>query len=298
MNQLTKTIDGVILVNKPIGITSNNVLYQLKKILNLKKMGHCGTLDPFASGLLIICIGKATRIAQFLTSLDKQYIAEIKLGEEKDTDDLTGNTINYSSVIPELNNILDLIPCFIGEIQQTPPDYSAIKINGKRAYKLARQGTPVTLKQRKVQVKDIILIKYNYPYLQVNVTCSKGTYIRALARDIGRKLNCFAHLVSLHRTKTGSFELNDQSIFNIQETNKEIIMNKLIPIKDSLYFIPEIQVDDRIKRKISYGQNISSDIELENNNSQYYKVTDSMNGLLAIIDKYYNYKSVFHYDNN
>lgn len=197
--------EGILLVDKPVGLSSFAIVYRARKKLGVKKIGHGGTLDPFASGLLILLVGRSytKRASEFLLG-DKGYLARICLGSATDSFDPTGERTDESSFIPSLAEIEAVIATFQGEISQVPPMFSAKKIGGKRLYELARQGKSVERQAVTVHVQ-IEIISYCYPHLDIAVTCSKGTYIRSLAHDIGLALGCFAHLETLRRTHSGSF---------------------------------------------------------------------------------------------
>ena len=185
---------GILLIDKPIGYSSNQVLQKVKKKLSLKKVGHFGTLDPFADGLLILGIGKGTKLSNIFLNEDKAYVAEIFLGEEKDTDDLEGDTTFKSSQTVSYENVISALKNFEGQIEQVPPTYSALKHNGKPLYDYAREGNPITKPARKVIIHELKVIEFKFPKLKLEINCSKGTYIRAIARDLGRKLGIGGHL--------------------------------------------------------------------------------------------------------
>lgn len=191
-------------------------------------MGHSGTLDPFASGVLLILTGKATKKSIELTSLEKQYKAEIEFGIETDTYDIEGEIINRKKEVPNLDkcDIQNLLKLFVGEIEQIPPAFSAIKHKGKPLYKYARKGIPVDLEPRKVNIKNIELIDLNWPVINVDVTCSKGTYIRSLAHDLGQKAGTGAYLKSLVRTRIGSFHIKDSFEFSEFLKLREAVVTK------------------------------------------------------------------------
>ena len=204
-----KEPSGILLVNKPKGKTSFSLVAMLRKIYKVKKIGHAGTLDPFATGVMVLLVGKTyTRLSDQFLWEDKEYEAVLKLGVETDTYDLEGVTTNTSDHIPSLENIEEAILPFQGTILQTPPMYSAKKVNGKKLYELARNGITIERQARQVNVQ-IDLIEYTYPYVKIYVRCSKGTYIRSLGFDIGRSLGCGAHLTELNRTRSGSFLLKE-----------------------------------------------------------------------------------------
>ncbi len=203
--------EGEILnIYKPAGITSFRVVHVIRNLVGVKKVGHAGTLDPFADGVLLVCTGKATKKVSQLMNLQKEYIGNIKLGIETDTDDRTGKIINSHSV-PELTlqEIEKNCQQFIGEIPQIPPMYSAKKIGGKRLYKIARQGQVVERRPAIVTIHSIDILDFHLPEITMKVTCSKGTYIRSLARDIGIQIGCGAYLHGLTRTKIGEHRIED-----------------------------------------------------------------------------------------
>jgi tRNA pseudouridine55 synthase len=198
---------GLILLNKPSGITSFRGLNALKKSLGTGKVGHTGTLDKFADGLIISLFGKMTKLVPEFTGMDKEYIALISFGAETETLDPEGKIL-YTADAPELNQIERAIPDFIGNISQTPPQYSAIHINGKRAYELARAGKEVEIPTRQITVNEFEILSYEKPYLKVRINCSKGTYIRSIARDLAIQCGSRAHLIELKRTIVGPFKLS------------------------------------------------------------------------------------------
>ena len=217
-------MSNILFINKPAGPTSHDIVDEIRKITGEKRVGHAGTLDPFAEGLLIVLVGRETtkRQAEFL-KLDKEYIATLHLGVETDTDDVTGKPVTSQATNPyppsahpptggggpNLKTIQKTLKQFTGEINQVPPEYSAIKIKGKKAYELARKGEKPKLEPRKIKIYDIKILHYEWPLLELKIRCSSGTYIRALARDIGRYLGCGAYVEKLIRTKIGKYSLTD-----------------------------------------------------------------------------------------
>jgi tRNA pseudouridine55 synthase len=200
---------GILLLNKPKGKTSFHLVAILRKLTGVKKIGHCGTLDPFATGVMVMLIGKSfTRLSDQFLGQEKEYLARLHLGIETDTYDTEGQTLATSSKIPSLEEIQTVLSEFQGTISQIPPMFSAKKVQGKKLYELARKG--IEIKREPVQVQlEIHFISYAYPYLDVRVVCSKGTYIRSLAHDIGEKLGTYAHLTELTRTRSGQFEIKN-----------------------------------------------------------------------------------------
>lgn len=206
-------IDGVCLLDKPEDLSSNHALQRARRILNAQKAGHTGTLDPFATGLLVCCFGKATKICGAMLNVDKRYTATLLLGAETDSGDYTGQIVQSVAQVPvfEQAQLQACIDQYVGEITQIPPMYSALKRDGQPLYKLARQGIEVERQPRQVKIYEIRILSYAGNELVLDVACSKGTYIRTLAQDIGRTLGCFAHLRALRRTEVGPFKLSEAS---------------------------------------------------------------------------------------
>ena len=204
---------NILFINKPAGPTSHDIVDKVRRLTGERRVGHAGTLDPFAEGLLIVLVGReATKRQSEFMKLDKEYIATLHLGAETDTQDLTGKPTKSkfpppknNSQIPSLKTVQSILKNFKGEIDQVPPIYSAIKIKGKKAYELARRGEKVELKPRKIKIYDTKILAYKWPLLELKIKCSSGTYIRSLARDIGRTLNTGAYLEKLVRTKIGKY---------------------------------------------------------------------------------------------
>jgi len=201
---------GLLLVDKRVDPSSHDVVAAVRRELGLKRVGHTGTLDPFASGLLLVCIGAATRLVEYFHILPKSYEAGIMLGESRDTDDLTGAVVASSDDWRSLerSTFEEAILEFDGSFEQRPPDYSARRQGGKRAYKAARDGAPLTLESRTVKVSDILVTNWAPPRVDIKLSVSTGTYIRAIARDLGERLGCHAHLGCLRRTSIGSFDVS------------------------------------------------------------------------------------------
>ena len=240
--------DGFISINKTAGMTSHDVVNRVRRIFNTKKVGHAGTLDPFATGVLPVAVGKATKFMEYLADCDKSYRAEILFGIETATGDITGEVINQSKCKPETLLAVDLsldgssfnsnskpgepravdeiLQSFIGTIQQTPPKYSAIKVNGRKAYELARKNVEFELPSRKVTMYNLIAISNTDSTLTIDVDCSKGTYIRSLAVDIGRKLGLPATLKTLQRTKVGKFSIqNSVTLEELENLTDKVIID-------------------------------------------------------------------------
>jgi tRNA pseudouridine55 synthase len=205
-------MDGILAVDKPQGMTSHDVVDFIRKRFGLKKVGHAGTLDPMATGLLIMLIGKATKESNRLMAHDKEYRAEMTLGQSSDTGDAWGKlSASDNTIEVTAKEIEEAFKKFTGEIEQMPPMYSAVKHNGKKLYELARKGISVDVKPRKVTISKLKILSMSLPQIEFDVTCSKGTYIRQLCVDIGESLNCGAHLSRLRRTRSGDFSV-DQAL--------------------------------------------------------------------------------------
>lgn len=203
-------ISGVLVVDKPVGMTSHDVVQVIRNGTSLRRAGHTGTLDPRASGVLVILVGPAVRLSEYVSASDKRYQAIIRLGSTTDTFDADGRfTRSNVPVNVTEAQFEEVLKSFIGEIEQTPPPYSAVKVQGRKAYEMARQGEEVDLTPRKIQVHHLEVLEWAPPEVVVDVHCSSGTYVRSLANDLGEKLGCGAYLVGLRRTKSGRFSLRD-----------------------------------------------------------------------------------------
>ncbi len=223
MKMILKNLDltaGLVLnINKPLGLTSFDIVRQIRRWTGYNKVGHAGTLDPLATGVLIVCMGSATKQISEFMEMEKEYKGIIELGKTTTTDDREGEILSRQPVpLLSRKDILTILSQFKGEIKQVPPTYSALKLNGQRLYRLARRGNPIQLNARSVYIDDIELLNWETPFLFVRVVCGKGTYIRALARDIGRCLGTGGYLKSLQRTRIGSFCIKDSySLEEIKE---------------------------------------------------------------------------------
>ena len=250
-------MNGILLVNKPIEWTSRDVVNKLTKIYKTKKIGHTGTLDPIATGVLVVCIGNTTKLCELLTSEYKEYIATIKLGIKTDTLDITGNIVEKKDYNVDEKKIIEVLNSFQGESIQTTPIYSAVKVNGKKLYEYAREGKEVELPKRKITIKNIELISYNNDEIVFKTTVSKGTYIRALIDDICTKLNTVGAMSSLIRTKQGIFNIEDSYTLEEIESDKE----KILPIEEALSTIENIDIIEEQYNKIKNGAIIKKEFK-------------------------------------
>lgn len=222
-------MDGFVNIYKPKGITSFDVIRFLRKQIGVRKIGHIGTLDPAAEGVLVVAIGQATKLIEFMMDHDKKYRAIITLGKKSTTYDGEGEISNVSNQKIVLKEIEKVVNSFVGEIRQVPPIFSALKIDGKRAYKRARAGEEIEMKERKVKIYSIDIINYKYPNLELEIYCGKGTYIRSIANDIGEKLKIGAYLSYLKRTAIDNFLIKNSHTFEDIEING--VVKYLLPIK-------------------------------------------------------------------
>ena len=244
-------MNGILLINKPRGLTSHGVLYQLKRILNANKIGHVGTLDPQATGLLVVLVNEATKIAEFLNDDEKEYLAEIVIGESTDTEDGEGIVVATQKVEP-LKNVDDVLSTFIGKQQQIPPMFSAIKINGQKLYELARRGEEVVRKPRNIEIFDIerkspILYENGRASFSFYVHTTKGTYIRSLCVDIGRKLNYLARMGNLQRISSGKFHIKNSFTIDDVKNGDYCLINMLEVLSD----FPSVEVNAKQAFKIA-----------------------------------------------
>lgn len=252
---------GFINVNKPKGITSHDVVAILRRILKIKQIGHTGTLDPFAEGVLPICIGKATRLIEFLED-EKAYIGTIQFGKSTDTYDVDGKIINTSEKQITFEDLENALKDFRGEIEQTPPIYSAIKINGKKLYEYAREGKDVEIKPRKVCIQKLEILSFDEIKQQAElyIECSKGTYIRSIANDLGLALQAYGYLTKLVRVKAGKFTLRESIELNKLNSKEECLAHLISPLEKLNY--PKYELTRAEFDKVSHGNPIQ--IESQN----------------------------------
>lgn len=265
-------MDGFLLLDKEKGISSNQLVQKVKKSLSLKKVGHLGTLDPMATGLMILAINRATKFSSYFLESDKSYDASIQLGSSTDTDDAMGNIISSSDIIPNEKDINKSLASFIGQSMQTAPFFSALKHKGKPLYKYAREGEFVSKPPREINIFSIENIICEHNKCSFIVHCSKGTYIRSIARDLGDKLNSGGHLSALRRLSQGIFNIkNAMTIENIE-------LNKLITIEEAFSELSEIQLDSNQTKFFMNGVKIE-EINLEDDT---YKIYDSSKKFLGL----------------
>ena len=257
--QLKNTVSGVLVVDKPIGITSHDVVQIVRNGTRIKRAGHTGTLDPRASGVLVVLLGPAVRLSEYVSAEDKRYHAVIQLGKKTDTFDEEGS-ITGTSPVDDITaeQFEEALKGFIGEIEQVPPPYSAVKVNGRKAYELARKGEEVELEPRIIHVHSLELLEWDSPQALVDVHCSSGTYVRSLANDLGEILKCGAMLAGLRRTKNGKFTLNDAiPLRKLTEAFQDGTWYKyLIPAAEALDEWPTINLIDEEIDLVRHGHRI------------------------------------------
>lgn len=285
--------DGILLIDKHEGETSYGVVRKVKSALGKRKspkVGHAGTLDPFASGLLIVLVGQGTKLSRFIMSEKKVYRATVRLGVETDTLDPTGQ-VTKTVKVPDIKPlyITEKAQMFLGEIEQTPPNFSAVRYKGARAYKLAREGMKMDLKRRKVTVFSLRIISVDLPDIAIEVSCSSGTYIRSLAYDLGKELGTGAHLKSLRRMASGSFKafnaLSSREI--LTKADNMSLQKEIIPLRDALPGMGEIEVGSILTGKVRNGyrpfwKEISADSSLADSVDDYIKLVSGKE-LVAIM---------------
>lgn len=253
-----RKVNGILLLDKPRGISSNKALQQVKNLYKAQKAGHTGSLDPLATGVLPICFGEATKVSAFLLDADKQYRVTVKLGEKTSTADSEGEIIATGSVegITEAS-IQALLPEFTGDLQQLPPMYSALKHKGERLYKLARQGVEVERKPRDISIYSLSLVECKLPFFQLDVHCSKGTYVRTLAEDIGERLGCGAHVVELRRNAVGVFDQQPVTMDTLNVTAEQgmaALDQLLLPMDKALDNWADIYLSSDMEFYVKQGQ--------------------------------------------
>jgi tRNA pseudouridine55 synthase len=303
-------LNGIIVIDKPADMSSAKVVRNVKKLLNASKAGHAGTLDPFATGVLVCCINQATRLARFFLHGKKTYEAVLRLGIETDTQDATGCIVNQVQV-PEISRawLETVLKTFEGHQMQNPPVYSALKHQGTPLYKLARQGKPVQKPARSITIKTIRLLDMMLPEVRFEVTCSAGTYVRTLCADIGRAIGCGGHLARLRRTAGSGFSIDEAvPLMTLDILDRQALQQQtLIPMAAALRKMPAFKADADILYRVSQGQKLTQEqVPLsaikasgKDAETEFVKVVDDDNNLKAVLQMApdgidYNYCCVFH----
>ena len=287
---MSTRIDGVVLLDKPAGMSSQGAVTAVKRAFNADKAGHTGTLDPMATGLLPICLGEATKYSQDLLEADKTYIAQVKFGSRTDTGDAEGLTIEelplpvFENDATLLKSLEDLLPKFTGLISQVPPMYSALKRDGKPLYEYARAGVELERAPRDIPLHKIRWTNVQWPEATLEVSCSKGTYIRVLAEDLGNALGCGAHLVGLRRTEVGHLTL-DQSftIESIQNGLKDS-STYILPVDALLQTLPHLTVDEQQAKRLEMGQRVPLNLPSVEALVRIYRATAAPHNFIGTAD--------------
>lgn len=267
---------GILNINKPAGWTSRDAVNRVQKLVRPHKVGHAGTLDPLATGVLVVCVGKATRLIEYVQQQPKEYQATFLLGQTSPSDDIeTEITELADCTIPTVAEIQAALPAFVGRIEQIPPAYSAVKIQGQRAYALARKGLEVEIKSRTVEIYELSLLSYEYPTLELSIRCGSGTYVRSLGRDLAVSLGTGAVMNALVRTSIGSFKIADA--ISPEEISPELIETSLQPAARAVNHLPSHQLTDSEIAELRYGRPIALTIESDT------AAFDAQGNLLAIL---------------
>ena len=276
-------MEGFLILDKPTGITSAQCVYKLRSVLGIKKIGHCGTLDPLATGLLPISIGEGTKFSNYLTDKDKLYEVVIKFGLETDTGDITGKIVSKSQKSYSLSSLETEVKKIEGFQDQLPPMYSALKVKGKPLYYWARRGVFLSRKERKINVSEVTLIEHNNKEAKLRIACSKGTYIRGLAEDLGRRIKCYATVKSLRRLKVGHLHLDSNSC-NLHD-KKEEILSKINSCDSMLIDLKKIRINLEDAKKVRNGLSIDYNAQLKNKRLvRIYTETELFVGLGEILE--------------
>ena len=261
-------MNGLIIFDKEKGITSHDLVYKVRKKTGIKKVGHAGTLDPMATGVLIIAIGKATKVNEYLLLKDKKYIAKIKLGILTDTFDITGNILEKENVSVLKKDIEEVLKRFTGKMSQTPPIYSALKVNGKKLYEYAREGKEVKIKNRNIEIFENKLIDFNgKDEFSIEIEVSKGTYIRSVAYEIGKAVGTYGTITELRRIKSGNFDIeNSIKISDFENMSLDELKSNLIPMELALENLKRIEIPKSFKQNFLNGQfyKLQDKCEIEN----------------------------------
>lgn len=288
---------GILLIDKKSGVSSGKCVYEARKKLATKKIGHAGTLDPLATGLLPLLINKATRVSDFLMSEVKIYETLAFFGKKTDTQDKTGKVIDQSSMTFSIEDLKKTInEKFIGDILQTPPMYSALKYKGEKLYDLARKGQSIERKKRKIKVYNFEILDFNFPLIRFRITCSKGTYIRTLVNDLGENLNTFAMVEELRRLRVGDFDIKDAiSYEDLENLDKSLLLKKIIPIDYALDSMEKFVLDKSYLKQAINGMTmkVGNKKISEDKNLRVY-VGDIFIGIGYIRGNYLKLKRVFY----
>lgn len=300
-------INGVINIYKIKGFTSHDVVAKLRGIMRQKKIGHTGTLDPDATGVLPVCLGSATKLCDMLTDKEKEYIAKVQLGVITDTQDMTGTVLNEKEVNVTESQVREAIQSFVGPYEQIPPMYSALKVNGKKLYELAREGKEVERKARPVTIHYIEIMEMSLPQITIKVGCSKGTYIRTLCHDLGEKLGCGAAMAALERTKSGQFSLDtaitlaelEEKLKASEEDREKIVRSLVIPVDNMFLEYQELRLLPQWERLIQNGNSFDEKylrkefLKMDRADKSQYRVYIGENTFMGVYEYRKNEKKFY-----
>lgn len=281
---MTTPAFGLLNINKPQWLTSRKVVDRVVKLVRPAKAGHAGTLDPLATGVLVVCVGSATRLISHVQHGRKSYRATFLFGRRSDTDDVTGNVIETAGVIPVARGELEaLLPRFIGRIEQVPPQFSAVHVDGKRAYKLARAGEAVEIKPRTVEVESITIRRFEFPEVELDIDCGSGTYIRSIGRDLGDALGCGAVMSALVRTAVGPFQL--AAAIDLDDLSSDTLSDALLPAVTAVTGLPQVHCTPEDEQHLRHGRRIRAAEDCTLSDGETIAVITSA-GQLACIARY------------
>lgn len=286
-NVIKNVVSGVLVVDKPVGLTSHDVVQIIRRGTGIRRAGHTGTLDPRASGVLVILIGPAVRLSEYVSASDKRYQATIRLGASTDTYDAEGKTTSYPNAANVLASLTEekfeeILQKFVGEFEQTPPAYSAVKVDGQKAYERAREGEEVELEPRKINVYSLDLLEWAPPEVVIDVFCSSGTYVRSLANELGESLGVGAHLVGLRRTKSGRFTLRDAiSLRRLRESFEAGDWYQyLIPASEALADWPMVELSSEEVELLRHGHRVAAEPDAP----QWARALTEQGDLVALVE--------------
>jgi tRNA pseudouridine55 synthase len=291
-NMKTDKIDGVLIIDKPSGWTSHDVVAKIRNITKIKKVGHTGTLDPFATGVLPLALGRATRLTSYFLASDKVYRGVIRFGFATTTYDVDGKPLGEDKNTQlDFDRLQEIFAKYSGDIEQKPPPYSAKKIQGKPLYAYARQGIEIEAPAKAVRIKSLKLLQVNNAEAEFELSCSAGTYARSLAHDIGNDYGCGAHLIRLRRIRSGDFPLESAVPLSEGENffSRDFFISRIIPVKNLLHDIPAIIISEGDKKKLLHGMELN--LLTSEWNAKEYRLMDEAGELIAIADSIQNFTS-------
>jgi tRNA pseudouridine55 synthase len=276
--QMDIALEGVLAIDKPMGMTSHDVVGRVRRVGGLRRVGHAGTLDPLATGVLLVCLGRATRLVEYLVGRPKTYAARVRLGQTTDSYDADGVVVAERPLTFTSDDLYAALALFRGDIQQQPPMFSAVKQQGQPLYKLARKGIEVERPLRPVTIYDLTLLNWQSPFLELRITCSSGTYIRTLAHDLGEQLGCGGHIVALRRTAVGAFTLDNAC--PLAELTLENLPQRLLPSETAVAHLPRLVLPMTEAVRLTQGQRLIR--QPEQPDAPLVQVYDEQGGFIGV----------------